>query len=107
MAETARLSLYPTVEVKERLEALAVREGRTLNVQGCRLLEQALDAAEAEPPLGMRSIAVVGDRTIDMLTHADVGMGSLEPVGVSRITPRTTTCEHRIPPERHCRVCDA
>jgi hypothetical protein len=111
MAETDRLSLYPTVELKERLVAIADREHRTLNAQGILLLEAAVDAYEVSNSVpvqapSLRSIAVNGDTTVDMVTGAEVDPMTLEPKPVRRRGRRSEMCEHRVRASAHCSRCD-
>lgn len=103
MPEKTQMTLYPTAELKQRLEVIAALEHRTVNAQGCLLLERAIDQYE-NPPM---RIAVRGEHHVDMLSESEVDPVTLEPVRMKNKKGRTTTCEHRLGPDQFCGVCDA
>lgn len=108
----AKLTIYPSEELKARLMAIAVNERRSLNAQVCIALEQYADTVEGRTPFQpLRSIAVDGDRHVDMVTGREVDPVTLEPVVGPAPLPqprrrRTQPCEHRIGPDQFCKVCD-
>lgn len=123
MAEKERMTIYPSPELKARVEAIAEREHRSANAQVLLWLEEIVNREEGTLPLplGLRSIAVVGDKHVDMLTGKEVDPFTLEPVPgaeadeivpvvktLKRVRgPRSETCPHRLAPNQFCKECDS
>lgn len=91
MTTTARMTIYPTHELKQQIEEIAARERRSVNAQVLTLLEQAVRLEGV--PFPIESYAPIESRAAS------------EPVKVR--VRRTGTCEHRISADRFCKVCDA
>lgn len=94
------ISVYPSAELRARLERHAEAQDRSLNWLCLRWIEEGLAEAEQAPIL--RSIGVMGDTTIDMVTREPVDPATLAPLPKTR----TESCIHGRKPNEYCKRCD-